>query len=384
MANESQTRRGGLVFHSIDETKKSNKPTVNADDKITKRGSIVKKELLPFTQKLEALIDAGVPIVQALDSLVEQIEHPGMQVLLSQIVEDINAGAEFSEALRKFPDIFDTLYVSTISAGELSGDLPGVLKRLSDYMEESAELRRKIKSAMMYPMVVIIAAFFITIGLIVFVVPTFVSMFSDFGAELPYPTQILMNISTFLRENWYVAIGTVGSVYGLWKLSLKNEAWSLKVSKSFLHMPQFGTVITMIVMARFARTMSSLISSGLPILKAIDIVGAASGNKFVSTKMHEIKDMVESGYPLGEAMERVEIFPKMMLQMVSTGEDTGRIDQMLEKVADYYEKEVKAILDGLSSIIEPVLMLIVGSIIGGIAFAMFMPIFSLGEAVMGK
>jgi type IV pilus assembly protein PilC len=173
-------------------------------------------------------------------------------------------------------------------------------------------------------------------------------------------------------------------VYGLWKLSLKNEAWSLKVSKSFLHMPQFGTVITMIVMARFARTMSSLISSGLPILKAIDIVGAASGNKFVSTKMHEIKDMVESGYPLGEAMERVEIFPKMMLQMVSTGEDTGRIDQMLEKVADYYEKEVKAILDGLSSIIEPVLMLIVGSIIGGIAFAMFMPIFSLGEAVMGK
>jgi len=384
MANESQTRRGGLVFHSIDETKKSNKPTVNADDKITKRGSIVKKELLPFTQKLEALIDAGVPIVQALDSLVEQIEHPGMQVLLSQIVEDINAGAEFSEALRKFPDIFDTLYVSTISAGELSGDLPGVLKRLSDYMEESAELRRKIKSAMMYPMVVIIAAFFITIGLIVFVVPTFVSMFSDFGAELPYPTQILMNISTFLRENWYVAIGTAGSVYGLWKLSLKNEAWALKVSKSFLHMPQFGTVITMIVMARFARTMSSLISSGLPILKAIDIVGAASGNKFVSTKMHEIKDMVESGYPLGEAMERVEIFPKMMLQMVSTGEDTGRIDQMLEKVADYYEKEVKAILDGLSSIIEPVLMLIVGSIIGGIAFAMFMPIFSLGEAVMGK
>ena len=383
MANGSQTRRGGYVLQSFDD-EKPEKVKINADDKITGRGAIVKKELLPFTQKLEALIDAGVPIVQALESLIEQIEHKGMQVLLTQIVDDINAGAEFSETLRKYPDIFDTLYVSTINAGELSGDLPGVLKRLSDYMEESAELRRKIKSAMMYPMVVIVAAFIITIGLIVFVVPNFVGMFADFSAELPYPTQVLMNVSDFIREQWYVVFGTAGGAYALWKLSLKNEAWALTVSKFYLHMPQFGTVITMIVMSRFAKTMSSLISSGLPILKALEIVGAASGNKFVSTKMDEIKDMVEAGHPLADAMVKVDIFPKMMLQMVSTGEDTGRIDQMLEKVADYYEKEVKAILDGLSSIIEPILMLVVGSIIGAIAFAMFMPIFSLGDAVMGK
>ncbi|NQZ57271.1 MAG: type II secretion system F family protein [Lentisphaeraceae bacterium] len=375
-------RPGGYVSYSQEEETKEKKSSPTGG-KIIGRGKIVKHELLPFTQKLAALSEAGVPLIESLSSLRKQTDHPGMQVLLTEIDTEINAGLAFSQCLQKYPDIFNTLYVSIVNAGEQSGDLPGALQRLADYMEDSAELRRKVKSAMMYPSIVISAAILITIGLVVFIVPKFVSMFEDFGSELPLPTQMLVALSDFFRDQWFVAVASVITVRLLWKLSLKSELWALKVSAYYLSMPQFGKLITMIVMARFSRTMSSLIGSGMPIINSLKIVGASSGNLFVSSKMNIVITMVESGSTLGDAMTHVNIFPKMMLQMVSTGESTGRVDQMLNKVANYYEKEVKAMLEGLSSIIEPILMLIVGAVIGGIAFAMFMPIFSLGDAVLG-
>ncbi len=353
----------------------------SSSKRVTGIGRIIKKEMLPFTQKLAALSDAGVPLLQALDSLTEQTDHAGMKAVCVDLYNQIEAGGTFSDALKKYPMIFDQLFVSSIEAGEAGGNLPAVLERLALYMEESAELRRKVKGAMMYPTIVIIAACIITALLVIFVVPTFVSMFADFGAELPAPTQILMDISDFCTEQWYFVIAIVVGTVVSWKFANKNESFSLAVSKSALNSPPFGKIVTMVVMARFSRTFASLTASGLPMLKALDIVGRSTGNKFMGTKMVKIKEDVEHGNPLADSMVKSGLFPKMMLQMVQTGEQTGQVDKMLGKMADYYEKEVKATLDGLSTVIEPVLMLIVGTIIGGIAFAMFMPIFSMGEAV---
>ncbi len=356
----------------------------NVEDKkfkITGLGKIKSAELCPFTQKVAAMLGAGLPILQCLEALIDQTEHESFKKVLGVIHSNIEGGENFSKALQLFPDIFSQLYISMIEAGEMSGSLAEIKGRLACYLEAAADLKRKVKSAMMYPIIVIIIATIITGILVVFVVPVFGKMFDSFGEALPFPTQILLNISNFIRDHFLVlGGGAVAFVYGFKKV-IKSESGSMFIAKHSLHAPPFGVLITKIAMARVCRTFASLIQSGLPILKAIDIVGQTSGNKFVAKGMSVVKDDIKAGRTLTDSMRSTELFPPMLLHMLGTGEKTGKVDEMLAKVADFYEKEVESTLDGLSSMIEPLLMLLVGTVIGGIAICMFLPIFQMGAVV---
>jgi len=352
-----------------------------ASKKVVGLGKIKSVELCPFTQKMAAMLGAGLPILQCLEALIEQTQHEGFRGVLSELYAKIEAGENFSKALEMYPDVFSDLYISMVSAGEMSGSLAEILERLAAYLEAAADLKRKVKSAMMYPLIVIIVAIIITSILIVFVVPVFGEMFASFGEDLPMPTQILLNISGFIRGNIFIILGAMAVFVFAFRRVLKSEAGSMFIAKHSLHAPPFGVLITKIAMARVCRTFASLIESGLPILKAIDIVGQTSGNKYIAAGMSVVKDDIQAGLTLTDSMRATGLFPPMLLHMLGTGEKTGNVDAMLSKVADFYEKEVEATLEGLSSMIEPLLMVLVGSTIGSIAICMFLPIFEMGAVV---
>jgi type IV pilus assembly protein PilC len=346
--------------------------------------TVKETDLVLFTRQLATMIEAGISLVQALTALYEQCD-PKRQKSLRNVIGDVTArvqgGDTFNESIAKHPRVFNRLFVSMVKAGEAGGLLSEILDRLAGFLEASARLRKKVKSAMTYPVIVISIAFLITTFLIVRVVPVFGEIFKDFGAKLPAPTQFLIDLSDFIRAKWYFLIlGIGGTIFGA-RVFLRSARGRQLSDRWKLKLPVFGPLIHKICMSRFARTFAQLIRSGVPILEVLDIVGGTSGNHVVEQSIKGVTTDVEKGDNLSVALSKEKIFPPMMLRMVAAGESTGRIDTMLEKMADFWDEEIEAMLDALTSLIEPLLIVFLGVIVGGIVIAMFLPIFKLNEVV---
>jgi type IV pilus assembly protein PilC len=368
----------GLMVLSLQE-----KAVANKNKK--KTWSVKETDLVLFTRQLATMIEAGISLVQGLTALYDQCD-PKRQKSLRQVVSDVTTrvqgGETFNEAIAKHPRVFNRLYVSMVKAGEAGGLLAEILERLAGFLEASARLRKKVKSAMTYPVIVVCIALLITTFLIVRVVPIFGEIFKDFGAKLPAPTQFLIDVSDFVRGEWYFLIIGIGSIIFGVRTFLRSKNGKQLWDRWKLKLPVFGPLIHKIAMSRFARTFAQLIRSGVPILEVIDIVGGSAGNDLIERGIKSLGEDVEKGDNLSVAMSKKStIFPPMLLRMVAAGEATGKIDNMLEKMADFWDEEIEAMLDALTSLIEPMLIVFLGVIVGGIVIAMFLPIFKLNEVV---
>jgi len=346
--------------------------------------TVKETDLVLFTRQLSTMIDAGISLVQALTALYEQCDKKrqrNLRHVISDITARVQGGETFHESIAKHPRVFNRLFTSMVKAGEHGGLLAEILDRLAGFLEDSARLRKKVKSAMTYPVVVISIAFAITTFLIVRVVPIFGEIFKDFGAKLPAPTQFLIDLSDFVRGEWYfLVLGIGGTIFGL-RAFLRSKRGRQLTDKWKLKLPVFGPLVHKICMSRFSRTFAQLIRSGVPILEVLDIVGGTSGNHVIETSINSVSEDVEKGDNLSVALSKKSVFPPMLLRMVAAGEATGKIDTMLEKMADFWDEEIEAMLDALTSLIEPMLIVFLGVIVGGIVIAMFLPIFKLNEVV---
>jgi type IV pilus assembly protein PilC len=337
-----------------------------------------------FTRQLATMIEAGLPLVSALTALFEQADPKRQKMLrhvIGQLTARVQAGDAFNEAIGKQPRVFSRLYISMVRAGESGGLLAEILDRLSSFLEASARLKKKVKSAMTYPVLVITIAFAITFFLLVKVVPVFGGIFAEFGAALPKPTQVLVSISDFLRAYWYAVLGGIGaSIYGI-KMFLKTKTGRELWHRWQLKLPIFGPLVHKIAMSRFGRTFAQLIRSGVPILEVMDIIAETSGNTVIEKSIRNVALNVEKGDHLASSLSKEPIFPPMMVRMVAAGESTGKIDEMLEKMSDFWDSEIEATLNALTSLIEPMLICFLGVVVGGIVIALFLPIFKLNEIV---
>jgi type IV pilus assembly protein PilC len=367
----------GLMVLSLQQKAAANKSR-------KKTWTVKETDLVLFTRQLSTMIEAGISLVQALTALYDQCDakrQRNLRNIISDVTTRVQGGETFNESIAKHPRVFDRLFVSMVKAGECGGLLAEILDRLAGFLEASARLRKKVKSAMTYPVIVISIAFAITTFLLVKVVPIFGEIFQDFGAKLPAPTQFLIDVSDFLRGEWYFLLAGAGCIiFGL-RFFLRSAGGKRFADRWKLKLPIFGPLMHKICMSRFSRTFAQLIRSGVPILEVLDIVGGASGNHVVETSIKGVSDDVEKGDNLSVALSKKKIFPPMMLRMVAAGEATGKIDTMLEKMADFWDEEIEAMLDALTSLIEPLLIVFLGVIVGGIVIAMFLPIFKLNEVV---
>jgi type IV pilus assembly protein PilC len=340
------------------------------------------KELSIFTRQVSAMLSAGMPLVQTLGAMEQQTSDKNFKPVILGIRTRVEGGAMYSEALAFYPSIFDELYISMMRAGEVGGILPDTCARVAMFLESSNKLRAKVKSAMMYPTVVIVVSLLLSTALIMFVVPVFVQMFSDFDAELPGLTQALLDFSHLLTSYWYIAIMLVtGSIYGI-KRIYKTDKGQYKIDEFKLRFPILGELATKVAVSRFASTFAQLLHSGVQILESLEIVGLATGNRVIGDSLIAAKKTIEEGQPLSHALEPNKFYPRMLVHMLSAGEQTGQVEEMMDKVAEFYENEVETMVNGLTSMIEPLLMVFIGAIIGTIVVAMFLPIFKMSEVVM--
>ena len=344
---------------------------------------VKQEDIVIFSRQLSTLVTAGVPIVQGLTILEEQAENPAFKTVLGALRLDIEAGLSIADAMRKHPDAFTELYVSMIKAGEVGGILDTILERLSAYLESAAALKAKVKAAMMYPAVVCSVAGIITVGLIAFVIPIFKDIFASFNAELPLMTRMFITLSDFLREKMLVMIPLLG--VGAWgaKKWVKTPGGTAKVDDISLKLPVFGILLKKVAIAKFTRTLGTLIKSGVPILQGLETVAKTSGNVVIEKAIMDSYNSIKEGGRISDPLKRAGIFPPMVIQMISVGEETGGLDNMLNKIADFYDQEVDTAVKGLTSMIEPLIIVFLGTVIGSIVIAMFMPMFSLGEMVKG-
>ena len=340
-------------------------------------------ELALFTQQLASLLTAGLPLVQCLEALQDQTEDPCFRIVIRDVRADISQGNSFSSAVKKFPNSFNTLFVSMVEAGEASGGLAEILGKVAGYFESTVKLTKKVKSAMTYPIAVIGLAIALVNVLLIFVIPVFAAMFSDFGAELPAPTQFLIDLSNFLKSYWW-AIG-IGGYAAYWFLNkfVKTPNGRRTKDKFLVRAPIFGNLVHKIALSRFCRTYATLIRSGVPILRTLEIVSAASGKVQIEDACEEIAKHVSQGGQVSEVLAANPFFPPMMKHMVKAGESTGNVDGMMNKVADFYDVECEATVAALTSLIEPMLIVFLGVVVGGIVMAMFLPIFQLGAVAGG-
>ena len=349
----------------------------------TKGGRVSLDELVVFTRQLATMIDAGIAIVQSLQALSEQATSKVMRDVIRDICSRVESGESFSESLQKHPKTFSKLFYSMVSAGEKGGLLAEILARLATYLESSARLRRKVKSAMMYPLVVSTVAIGITIFLLVKVVPVFKDVYSSFGAKLPAPTQILINLSDFVAHYLlFVLIGLGAAVYA-WMYFIKTKSGRDFWDRNRIKLPVFGPIAHKICLVRFTRTLASLIRSGVPILEVLQIVSQTVGNTVMEKAIKSSASDIERGEGIANALSKHPIFPAMIIRMVSAGEQTGNIDNMLERVANFLDEEVEAMLSGLMSLLEPILIVFLGLLIGSMVVCMYLPIFNLGNIVSG-
>jgi len=367
----------GLIAENVQEVSKTSKKVAartNARVKTT--------DLLVFTRQLSTIVSAGLPLLQGLDILAEQTDNRAFSGVITQLGQDVEGGLSFSEALRKCPRAFPDLYVSMVRAGEAGGDLDGVLMQLADYLEAMEELKRRIKSAMTYPVVAFSMILLIAAGLIYWVVPQFAEIFASFGRELPGPTRLLIQASDAMRS-WKILV-VIAAVIGLViaiKVYGKTPGGRYNLDALKLRMPVFGGLIRKVSISRFTRTLSTLTRSGVAILQALEIVERTAGNEVFARAVRLAGDSVRSGETLADPLARSEQFPAMVTRMIAVGEKTGALEQMLTKISDFYDSEVKATVDSLTSLIEPILIMMMGLVVGSIVIALFMPILQLSSLV---
>lgn len=338
-------------------------------------------DLVIFSRQLATMVDAGIPLVGALDILAEQIEKKGFADIIVKVRNDVETGSSLSEALGKHKKVFSSLFVNMVKAGESSGMLDEILDRVATYLEKTSSLQRKIQSALMYPAVVTIMALGITLLLLLKVIPVFKNIFAGFGAELPKPTLVLINISDFLQQYFiFITILFIGLAFLLSRY-LKTEKGRLRFDSFLLNMPIFGILFKKVAVSKFTRTLSTLIKSGVPILASLEIVGKTAGNKVVEAAIDNVRTNVREGENIAEPLAKSKIFPPMVVRMVAVGEKAGELEKMLSKIADFYDEQVDAAVAGLTSMIEPLVIAFLGIVIGSIVICMFLPIFKITSVI---
>jgi type IV pilus assembly protein PilC len=344
--------------------------------------SVTSKDISLFTRQLATMMKSGVPLLQAFDIVGKGHDNPKVAKLLFDIKTDVETGSSLQQAFRKYPLFFDDLYCNLIGAGESAGILDSLLDRLATYQEKIQAIKGKIKSALFYPISIIVVAFVITAVIMIFVIPAFKELFSSFGANLPAPTLILMGISDYFVAYWYLIIGgTVGGIYTFFYFWKRSKKMQDAMDRIMLKLPVFGTLIRKASIARWSRTLATMFAAGVPLVEAFDSVAGAAGNVVYFDATKQIQREVMNGNSLTSAMTETGVFPSMVLQMVTIGEEAGSLDAMLSKVADFFEAEVDDAVEALSSLMEPVIMVVLGTLIGGMVVAMYLPIFKMGEAI---
>ncbi|MBK8894812.1 MAG: type II secretion system F family protein [Propionivibrio sp.] len=348
-----------------------------------KRGSqVTEKDVALFTRQLATMMKAGVPLLQTFDIVGRGHENPAVGKLLLDIKSDVETGSSLSQAFRKFPLHFDQLYCNLIAAGEQAGILETLLERLATYKEKMIAIKSKIKSALFYPVSIIIVAFIITAVIMIFVIPAFKEVFTSFGADLPAPTLLVMAISDFFVSYWWLIFGgTGGGIFAFFYVWKRSEKLQFIMDRLLLRVPVFGSLVRKSVIARWTRTLSTMFAAGVPLVESLDSVGGAAGNIVYKLATKQIQGEVSTGTSLTTAMQNSQLFPNMVNQMVAIGEESGALDAMLGKVADFFEAEVDDAVEALSSLMEPIIMVVLGTLIGGMVIAMYLPIFKLGAVV---
>jgi type IV pilus assembly protein PilC len=344
---------------------------------------VTEKDIVIMTRQFATMIDAGLPLVQCLEILFSQQDNKTFKRILKNIKEDVEEGSTFADALKQHPEVFDDLFVNLVAAGEIGGILDIILNRLASYIEKAAKLKKKVKGAMTYPIVVMVIAVLVVAVILIFVIPVFESMFADFGKALPVPTQIVVAMSEFLKSYiLYIVVGFVLLIFAFRRFYKTDKGRAL-VDKLVLKIPVFGMLLRKVAVAKFTRTLGTMISSGVPILDSLDIVAATAGNMTIEEAIRETRQSISEGRTIAEPLADSEVFPSMVVQMISVGEATGALDTMLGKIADFYDDEVDAAVDALTAMLEPFMMVFLGGTIGGLVVSMYLPIFQMAGAMGG-
>jgi type IV pilus assembly protein PilC len=345
-------------------------------------GGVSQKELVIFTRQFATMIDAGLPLVQCLEILASGEPNKNFQRIIYSVKHEVEQGSTFAAALNRHPKVFDELYVNLVAAGEVGGILDSILNRLAVYIEKSVATARKVRGAFTYPMAILAVAVIVVIILLWKVIPTFEQMFISMGnANLPAPTQLVIDMSRWFGRNWYLVIGGI-FLFIIAFRTFYNSTWGrLKFDQALLKSPLFGTIAKKAAVAKFTRTLGTLVSAGVPILDGLEIVSRTSGNKVIERSVLRVRDKISEGRTMAEPLAEAKIFPSMVVQMIGVGEATGAMDTMLNKIADFYEEEVDAAVDALTALLEPMMMVFIGGIVGGLLIAMYLPIFTVADTV---
>jgi type IV pilus assembly protein PilC len=372
---KASLRRQGITPAKV---RKKSKPLFGAGK------SIKPADISIFSRQLSTMMQSGVPLVQSFEIVGRGHDNPRMQELLLSIKSDIEGGSNLSDALAKHPLQFDELYCNLVSAGEHAGILDNILDKVATYKEKTEAIKAKIKKAMFYPTAVIVMAFVITAVLMIFVIPEFEKLFAGFGADLPAVTKFVINLSKTFQEWWWAIFGVIGlSIYSVMQAKKRSKKFNVFLDKFLLKVPIIGPILTKAAIARYARTLSTMFAAGVPLVEAMESVAGAVGNVVYGEAILRMRDDVATGTQLNVTMKQSGLFPNMVVQMTAIGEEAGSVDSMLAKVADFYEADVDNAVDGLSSLLEPMIMAILGVLIGGLVIAMYMPIFQMGKVVSG-
>jgi len=342
---------------------------------------VKQRDIVVFTRQFATMINAGLPILQCLQILGAQSENKAFRRVIGELRDDVESGSTLADATKKHPKVFSDLYTSLVQAGEIGGILDTILQRLAAYLEKAAQLKSKIKGAMIYPACIVAAAILVTFVLLVWVIPVFGEVFKSFGAELPGPTQFVINVSNFvIAWFWYLALVPVAAAVGL-RMAYRTEQGRLAIDRASLRIPVFGDLLRKSAVARFSRTLSTLVSSGVPILDALAITARTVGNRVLENAVMQARQSIASGHTIAEPLAESKVFPPMVCQMIAVGETTGALDGMLTKIADFYDDEVDNTVANLMSLLEPMVIMFLGIVIGGLVVSMYLPIFKLGAVI---
>lgn len=348
----------------------------------SERGRVTAADIAIFSRQMATMMSAGIPLVQSFDIIGAGHENPAMQKLVLGVKQDVEGGTALADALSKHPLHFDDLYVNLVSAGEQAGALETLLDKVATYKEKTEAIKKKVKKALFYPAAVVVVAFVVTAILLIYVIPEFETLFQGFGADLPAFTRFVIDISQFVRDSgWMLAVAATGAVVGFLHAKKRSKAMQRLIDRVVLKLPVIGPILEKSAIARYARTLSTTFAAGVPLVEALDSVAGATGNIVYEEAVHKMRDEVATGQRLQRSMENTELFPNMVIQMVAVGEESGALDEMSGKVADFYEEEVDNAVDSMSSLLEPLIMAILGVLVGGLVIAMYLPIFQMGQVV---
>jgi len=372
---------GQLKRLRIDNPKIKEKPKDLFENIALFQPKVTGKDIVIFTRQLSTMIDAGLPLVQCLQILAKQQDNTTFKRVLTEIQTDVETGSPLADAMRKHPKVFDNLYANMIEAGELGGILDTILSRLANFKEKSMALQKKIKGAMTYPTICVGISLIIMTIMLVFVIPVFAKMFQEFGSALPAPTQLVIDMSNGVKRNIIYIFAFSFIIVFIFKKIYNSEKGRLKIDYLLLHAPIIGILQRKVAVSKFTRTLSTMLQSGVPILNALHVVARTSGNKIIERAVFHVADSIAEGRPIAEPLEESGVFPNMVIQMINVGESVGALDTMLEKIADFYDDEVDQAVDNMTAMIEPLMMVFLGGMIGGLVVAMYLPIFSMAGAI---